>query len=591
MMMHTRRGLCFREQRQCPNRCATRRPFTAVRPTLLPSRGRAGAVQTRAAMFDSLSRSMERARKLMTGTDKLTAENIKEPLKEIRRALLEADVSLPVVRRFVKKVEERALGTEVISGVNPDVQFVKVVNDALVELMGSRGSKDLEPGFPQVILMAGLQGVGKTTACGKLALYLLKQKKSVLMVATDVYRPAAIEQLQKLGQVLRATGSNRAEEGSAAVPEVGGPAAAVAAAGALRADNGRQSSKVTEQQQQQQQQQESIKVPVFEMGTDSKPVDIARAGLTEARRLKVDAVIVDTAGRLQIDEDMMAELRDIKAAVKPTDTLLVVDAMTGQEAANLVKAFNDEVDISGAVLTKMDGDSRGGAALSVREVGGRAQKAQGVSSKPIKFVGVGEVLEALEPFYPERMASRILGMGDMLTLYEKASTAIQRLKESKFDFNDFLKQYETMNNMGGMKLMKMMPGFNKISEKQLYEVEKQFAIYKKMIDVMDEDEKADPRLLAASPSKRRRVAQASGRSEAEVSELLGKFTQMQAQAINMGRMMQLGSPEGANNEKVMRELVESASRQVSPGKVRRKREKPERVAAAPKTKGFGVPTR
>ncbi|KAJ9508858.1 hypothetical protein QJQ45_028175, partial [Haematococcus lacustris] len=557
MMMHTRRGLCFREQRQCLNRCAMRRPFTAVRPTLLPSRvntvfssalrqaavhvslpraaqGRAGAVQTRAAMFDSLSRSMERARKLMTGTDKLTAENIKEPLKEIRRALLEADVSLPVVRRFVKKVEERALGTEVISGVNPDVQFVKVVNDALVELMGSRGSKDLEPGFPQVILMAGLQGVGKTTACGKLALYLLKQKKSVLMVATDVYRPAAIEQLQKLGQ--------------------------------------------------------SIKVPVFEMGTDSKPVDIARAGLAEARRLKVDAVIVDTAGRLQIDEDMMAELRDIKAAVKPTDTLLVVDAMTGQEAANLVKAFNDEVDISGAVLTKMDGDSRGGAALSVREV----------SSKPIKFVGVGEVLEALEPFYPERMASRILGMGDMLTLYEKASTAIQadeaaalaqRLKESKFDFNDFLKQYETMNNMGGMKLMKMMPGFNKISEKQLYEVEKQFAIYKKMIDVMDEDEKADPRLLAASPSKRRRVAQASGRSEAEVSELLGKFTQMQAQAINMGRMMQLGSPEGANNEKVMRELVESSSRQVSPGKVRRKREKPERVAAAPKTKGFGVPTR
>ncbi|KAL6746659.1 chloroplast SRP54 subunit of signal recognition particle [Haematococcus lacustris] len=534
MMMHTRRGLCFREQRQCPNRCAMRRPFTAVRPTLLPSRGRAGAVQTRAAMFDSLSRSMERARKLMTGTDKLTAENIKEPLKEIRRALLEADVSLPVVRRFVKKVEERALGTEVISGVNPDVQFVKVVNDALVELMGSRGSKDLEPGFPQVILMAGLQGVGKTTACGKLALYLLKQKKSVLMVATDVYRPAAIEQLQKLGQ--------------------------------------------------------SIKVPVFEMGTDSKPVDIARAGLAEACRLKVDAVIVDTAGRLQIDEDMMAELRDIKAAVKPTDTLLVVDAMTGQEAANLVKAFNDEVDISGAVLTKMDGDSRGGAALSVREV----------SSKPIKFVGVGEVLEALEPFYPERMASRILGMGDMLTLYEKASTAIQadeaaalaqRLKESKFDFNDFLKQYETMNNMGGMKLMKMMPGFNKVSEKQLYEVEKQFAIYKKMIDVMDEDEKADPRLLAASPSKRRRVAQASGRSEAEVSELLGKFTQMQAQAINMGRMMQLGSPEGAKNEKVMRELVESASRQVSPGKVRRKREKPERVAAAPKTKGFGVPTR
>jgi len=480
-------------------------------------------------MFDSLSRSMERARKMIGNNDKLTSENIKDPLKEIRRALLEADVSLPVVRRFIKKVEEKALGQKVIDGVSPDTQFVKVVADELVELMGSRGSKDLNQGFPQVILMAGLQGVGKTTACGKLALYLLKQKKSVMMVATDVYRPAAIDQLQKLGK--------------------------------------------------------AIDVPVFEMGTGANPVDIARAGVAEARARKVDAVIVDTAGRLQVDADMMGELRNIKAAIRPTDTLLVVDAMTGQEAAGLVKAFNDQVDISGAILTKMDGDARGGAALSVREVSG----------KPIKFVGVGEKMESLEPFYPERMASRILGMGDVLTLYEKAETMVKkeeaeeqmrRMMANKFDFNDFLAQWKTVNNMGGLQLMKLMPGMNKISEKQLYEAEKQFKAYEAMINAMEDEEKSNPDLLAKSPAKRRRIAQASGRTEGEVAELMAKFTQMRAQMLNMGRMMQLSTAEGQANEKVMRELVESATRRVADGKVRRKREKP---AVPEKTaKGFGA---
>uniref|UniRef100_A0A7S3VP79 signal-recognition-particle GTPase n=1 Tax=Dunaliella tertiolecta TaxID=3047 RepID=A0A7S3VP79_DUNTE len=489
-----------------------------------PARGR---LVIRSAMFDKLSRSVEKAWKMVSKDGKLTPENIKEPLKEIRRALLEADVSLPVVRRFVKKVEEKALGQEVIVGVTPDMAFIKTVNDELVELMGSKGAKDLEQGFPQVILMAGLQGVGKTTACGKLALLLTKQKKKVLMVATDVYRPAAIDQLQKLGK--------------------------------------------------------GINVPVFDMGTSASPVEIARAGIAEAKRLKVDAVIVDTAGRLQIDDDMMKELKDTKAAIKPTDTLLVVDAMTGQEAANLVKAFNDQADITGAILTKMDGDSRGGAALSVREVSG----------KPIKFVGVGEKMDSLEPFYPERMASRILGQGDVLSLYEKAEQAIKaedaeatmkRLMANKFDFNDFLTQFKTMNNMGGAQIMKLMPGMSKISEKQLYQMEKELKSYESMINVMQEEERASPDILAKSAARRRRIAQASGRTEAEVSNLMAKFAAVRAQVSKMGKMMQLGSPGGAQNEQLMKELLESSQRKVAPGKARVKREK---APAPPKTKGFG----
>lgn len=490
-------------------------------------RGRVLVAPVRAAMFDNLSKSMEKARRLIGKSGTLTAENMKEPLKEVRRALLEADVSLPVVRRFIKRVEERALGTKVIEGVTPDTQFIKVVSNELIDLMGGGvGSKDLEPGFPQVILMAGLQGVGKTTAAGKLALYLKKAKKSVLLVATDVYRPAAIDQLVKLGA--------------------------------------------------------AIDVPVFEMGTDANPVDIAKAGVAEARRLGVDAVIVDTAGRLQVDEDMMDELRSIKSSVSPSDTLLVVDAMTGQEAANLVRSFNEQVDITGAILTKMDGDSRGGAALSVREVSG----------KPIKFVGVGEKMEALEPFYPERMASRILGMGDVLTLYEKAEAAIkeedakrtvERLLEEKFDFNDFLNQWKAMNNMGGMQMLKMMPGFNKITEKQLYEAEKQFATYEKIINAMDEEERATPEVLIKSMARRRRVAVDSGQTEAEVTKLMGAYTAMKSQVGGMSKLLKLqkAGADPAQANKLLQELVASAGKKVDPNKVRRKKE------ALPKAKGFG----
>ncbi|KAG2491550.1 hypothetical protein HYH03_010121 [Edaphochlamys debaryana] len=512
----------FRPSAQ-PRRCA-------VGPALQQQRRSRGAcVAVRAAMFDSLSSSIQKAQRLIGKSGTLTKENMKDPLKEVRRALLEADVSLPVVRRFIKKVEERALGTKVLDGVTPDTQFIKTVSNELIDLMGGGvGAKDLEPGFPQIILMAGLQGVGKTTAAGKLALYLKKSKKSCLLVATDVYRPAAIDQLVKLGA--------------------------------------------------------AIDVPVFEMGTQVDPVEIAKKGVEEGRRLGVDAVIIDTAGRLQVDEDMMGELRSMKAALRPSDTLLVVDAMTGQEAANLVKAFNDQVDISGAILTKMDGDSRGGAALSVREVSG----------KPIKFVGVGEKMEALEPFYPERMASRILGMGDVLTLYERAESAIkeedakrtvERMMEEKFDFNDFMAQWKTMNNMGGLQMLKMMPGFNKISEKQLYEAEKTFEMYEAVIKAMEEEERSDPELLVKSMARRRRVAQASGRSEADVAKLMGAYTAMKSQMGGMSKLLKLqkagADPSQAN--KLLQELIASAGKKVAPGKVRRKKEEP-----AGKARGFGT---
>ena len=315
-------------------------------------------------MFDALSASLQGAWKSIGADGRLTKDNIKEPLRDVRRALLEADVSLPVVRRFVARVEERVLGTAVADGVTPQTQFIKCVNDELVRLMGGDdavaassgagpgnspagqtgvgGAVDLLPprekGAPQVVLLAGLQGVGKTTAAGKLAALLKRRGKKVLLVATDVYRPAAIDQLVRLG--------------------------------------------------------ERVGVPVHEMGRDVPPAEIAAAGVARAKAEGYDAVVVDTAGRLTVDSDMMAELRAAKERTNPSDVLLVVDAMTGQEAATLVKAFDDEVELTGAVLTKMDGDSRGGAALSVREVSG----------KPVKFVGTGEKMDALEPFYPERMA-------------------------------------------------------------------------------------------------------------------------------------------------------------------------------------------
>ena len=433
-------------------------------------------------MFDALADKLDDAWKKLRGQDKISKTNIQDTLKEVRRALLSADVNLQVVKAFIADVEEKALGEGVISGVNPGQQFIKIVYDELVKVMGESNvplSHADKP--PTIILMAGLQGTGKTTATAKLALYLRKQERSCLMVGTDVYRPAAIDQLLTLGN--------------------------------------------------------QIDVPVFEMGTDADPVEIARQGIAQAKELGVDTVIVDTAGRLQIDNDMMGELSRIKETINPDDTLLVVDAMTGQEAANLTHTFHEQIGITGAILTKLDGDSRGGAALSVRQISGQ----------PIKFVGVGEKVEALEPFYPDRLASRILNMGDVLTLVEKAQEEIDladveqmqsKIMEAKFDFNDFVKQMRLLKNMGSLGgVLKLIPGMGKISGADLAKGETQLKRTESMINSMTKAEKADPDLLAQSPSRRRRVAKGSGFEEKDVSKLVKDFTKMRSMMQNMGRGM------------------------------------------------------
>jgi signal recognition particle subunit SRP54 len=431
-------------------------------------------------MFDALADRLEDAWKKLRGQDKISQSNIQEALKEVRRALLAADVNLQVVKNFIEQIEKKALGAEVISGVNPGQQFIKIVYDELVKLMGESNVPLAEAETaPTVILMAGLQGTGKTTATAKLALYLRKQKRSCLMVATDVYRPAAIDQLITLGK--------------------------------------------------------QIDVPVFELGSDANPVDIARQGVAKAKEMGVDTVIIDTAGRLQIDRDMMAELASIKEAVRPHDTLLVVDAMTGQEAANLTHTFQEEIGITGAILTKLDGDTRGGAALSVRQVSGQ----------PIKFVGVGEKVEALEPFYPDRLASRILNMGDIVTFVEKAQEAIDledvekmqsKILEAKFDFNDFLKQMRLLKNMGSLGgLMKLIPGMNKLSSDTLEQGEVQLKRTEAMINSMTKQERENPEILAKSPSRRRRIAAGSGFQEKDITKLVSDFTRMRSMMQQMGQ--------------------------------------------------------
>lgn len=433
-------------------------------------------------MFDALAEKLDDAWKKLRGQDKISQSNIQDTLKEVRRALLAADVNLQVVKAFIADVEAKALGAGVISGVNPGQQFIKIVYDELVKVMGESNvplAQANQP--PTVILMAGLQGTGKTTATAKLALYLRKQNRSCLMVGTDIYRPAAIDQLLTLGN--------------------------------------------------------QIDVPVFEMGTDADPVEIARQGIAKAQELGVDTVIVDTAGRLQIDDEMMGELARIKQTIKPDDTLLVVDAMTGQEAANLTYTFHQQIGITGAILTKLDGDSRGGAALSVRQISGQ----------PIKFVGVGEKVEALEPFYPDRLASRILNMGDILTLVEKAQEELDladvekmqsKIMEAKFDFNDFIKQMRLLKNMGSLGgVLKLIPGMGKISGADLAKGEIQLKRTESMINSMTKEEKANPELLAQSPSRRRRVAKGSGFEEKDVSKLVSDFTKMRSMMQNMGRGM------------------------------------------------------
>ena len=438
-------------------------------------------------MFEALADKLDDAWKKLRGQGKISKSNIQDSIKEVRRALISADVNIQVVKSFVEEVEKKALGAEVVSGVDPGQQFIKIVYDELVNVMGESNVPLAQADkAPTVILMAGLQGTGKTTATAKLALYLRKQNRSCLMVGTDVYRPAAINQLLTLGN--------------------------------------------------------QIDIPVFEMGTDANPVDIARQGIERAKELSVDTVIVDTAGRLQIDSDMMDELAQIKKTIKPDDTLLVVDAMTGQEAANLTYTFHEQIGITGAILTKLDGDSRGGAALSVRQISGQ----------PIKFVGTGEKVEALEPFYPDRLASRILNMGDILTLVEKAQEEFdladaakmqEKIMEARFDFNDFLKQMKLMKNMGSLGgVLKLIPGMNKLSGADLEKGENQLKQTESMINSMTKQERSEPELLAQSPSRRRRVAQGSGFEERDVSKLVKDFTRMRSMMQQMGQGGMPGMP-------------------------------------------------
>ncbi|MBD2774852.1 signal recognition particle protein [Iningainema tapete] len=438
-------------------------------------------------MFDALANSLESAWKKLRGQNKISQSNITEALREVRRALLEADVNLQVVKEFIAEVEQSALGAEVITGVRPDQQFIKIVYDELLKVMGEENVPLHEaPQPPTIVLMAGLQGTGKTTATAKLALHLRKMNRSCLMVAADVYRPAAIDQLITLGK--------------------------------------------------------QIEVPVFSLGSDADPVEIARQGVAQGASEGVNTIIIDTAGRLQIDQDMMAELARIKETVQPHETLLVVDAMTGQEAANLTRAFHEQIGITGAILTKMDGDSRGGAALSVRRISGA----------PIKFIGVGEKVEALQPFYPDRMASRILGMGDVLTLVEKAQEEFdladaekmqEKILSAKFDFTDFVKQLRLLKNMGSLGgIMKLIPGMNKISDDQLKQGETQLKRCEAMINSMTAQERKNPDLLASSPSRRRRIAGGSGYKEADVSKLVGDFQKMRGLMQQMGQGRFPGMP-------------------------------------------------
>lgn len=427
-------------------------------------------------MFDNLTERLSKTLRHLTGQAKLTDDNIKDTLREVRMALLEADVALPVVKDFIEKVREKAIGTEVMKNLSPGQAFVKIVQTELEQLMGA-ANEDLALNAvpPAIILMAGLQGAGKTTTVAKLARFLKeRRKKSVLVVSADVYRPAAIKQLETLAH------------------EVG--------------------------------------VTFFPSTTEQQPVDIAKAAIAEAKLKFIDVVLVDTAGRLHIDEEMMDEIKALHAAVKPVETLFVVDAMTGQDAANTAKVFNDALPLTGVILTKVDGDARGGAALSVRAITG----------KPIKFLGVGEKTEALEPFYPERIATRILGMGDMLSLIEQAEQKLDKEKAEKltrkikkgkgFDLEDFRDQLRQMKNMGGLgSLMDKLPMMNGVNLAELSGkqdvAEKQFMQMEAIISSMTMAERRDPELI--NGSRKRRIASGSGTQIQDVSRLIKQHKQMQ----------------------------------------------------------------
>lgn len=417
-------------------------------------------------LFEGLSTRLNHIFSKLTKRGKLTELEIKEAMREVRVALLEADVNFMVAKKFVNTVSEKALGQDILTSLTPGQQVIKIVNDELTALMGSSNSKLLvSPKPPTIIMMCGLQGAGKTTMCGKLAMLLKSQGKKPLLVAGDIYRPAAISQLQVVGK--------------------------------------------------------SANTEVFEKGTQS-PVKTAKQAIEYANKMIYDTVIIDTAGRLSINEELMNELKEIKKAVNPTEILLTVDAMLGQESVGVAEKFNSDLDITGVILTKLDGDTRGGAALSIREVTG----------KPIKFCGVGEKIGDIEPFYPDRMASRILGMGDVLTLIEKAQTAVdekqakeleKKFKENSFNFEDYLVQMENMSKMGDINdLIAMIPGAaNKL--KGMKVDEKELLKNKAIVQSMTKKERRNPDIIKASQKKR--IASGSGTTIQDVNRLLKQFEQ------------------------------------------------------------------
>lgn len=438
--------------------------------------------------FDSLAERLQETFKKLRGKGKLTEKDIKEAMREVRLALLEADVNFKVVKTFVKNVSDKSMGSEVLESLTPGQQVVKIVNEELTALMGGSEAKLNFDSSITAFMLVGLQGAGKTTMAGKLALYLRKRNRKPLLVAADVYRPAAIKQLQIVGS--------------------------------------------------------QIDIPVFSMGDKVSPVDIAKASMEFARKEGCDVVIIDTAGRLHIDEELMAELKNIKSSVRPMETLLVVDAMTGQDAVNVAESFNSTLDITGVILTKLDGDTRGGAALSIREVIG----------KPIKFSGIGEKMNDLEVFHPERMASRILGMGDVLTLIEKAQTAISekeakelgsKMMSKEFNFDDYLKAFEQMQKLGPLnKIMEMIPGMGSKELKgiNLDDSEKEMMRTKSIIHSMTSKERKNPKLLD-NASRKKRIAKGSGTTIQDVNKLIKGFEGMKKMMKQMGSM-QKGSKKG-----------------------------------------------
>lgn len=437
-------------------------------------------------IFENLSDKLQNALSKLTNRGKLTEKDIDVAMREVKLALLEADVNYKVVKDFISQVKERAIDSSVLESLTPGQQVIKIVNEELTKMMGEKEEKlNVSPMKPTVIMLCGLQGAGKTTHAGKLALSLKNKNKSVLLVACDIYRPAAIKQLQVVGG--------------------------------------------------------KVGVEVFEMG-QINPVEISKKAIEEAKKKNIDYVIIDTAGRLHIDDTLMDELKNIRQEVNPSDILLVVDAMTGQDAVNVAAKFNEDLDITGIILTKLDGDARGGAALSIRQV----------ADKPIKFIGVGEKLGDLEPFHPDRMASRILGMGDVLSLIEKAQNQFdekkakeleEKIKAQSFDFNDFLDQMQQIKKMGPMQdILAMIPGVDSKMLKQVNFDNKEFDKIEAIIKSMTKEERENPDII--SISRRKRIAKGCGQDQVAVNKLLKQFKEMKVMMKNMGALQKKFGKKG-----------------------------------------------